>query len=461
MKLTRFFLTFLILCLPSLATATTYHYAHHGLTTGLNDGSSWANAWRNVDNINWSAFQSEAATQPVYVYFKKGVTVSENDMIIRGSGSSDTNRIILTVDPSDSGTTPVFDGGYTTAYPINIRGNYITIEHFHVTRAASCNIFQYDTDANYIIIQDCIIDYAGGHGIYSGNTNNHPTEGPKGDNWIVRRCLFDSNGTQQSSLTHGIYVRYGDNWTVEYCKFINHLYGFAVEWASKADNWIVRYNYTENNGKMGAANGDKGGGFSAFDSSSNYQIYYNVSNNDRVGIFINSNDSSGAKIIGNIVYNSSIFCFFVQPNYVVGAVYNNIFWSSSASSSVFYVSSGGILTKSDYNAIGPERVKFVNYGSSAYNSLSAYSTATGKDVHSINSDPLFSDPTNGHLSLGAGSPCIRAGTDLGAPYSDHLDPSTSWPHSVITRKQTIPWDIGAFAYPSVPTEPPTNLRIIQ
>jgi hypothetical protein len=41
---------------------------------GNNDGSSWANAWRDVDNINWSALQSEAVTQPVYLYFRKGVT---------------------------------------------------------------------------------------------------------------------------------------------------------------------------------------------------------------------------------------------------------------------------------------------------------------------------------------------------------------------------------------------------
>jgi hypothetical protein len=67
--------------------------------------------------------------------------------------------------------------------------------------------------ANYITIQDCLIDYARGHGIYSGNTNNHPTEGPKGDNWIVRRCLLIV-----MALTNlydaCIYVRYGDNWTV-------------------------------------------------------------------------------------------------------------------------------------------------------------------------------------------------------------------------------------------------------
>jgi hypothetical protein len=239
------------------------------------------------------------------------------------------------------------------------------------------------------------------------------------------------------------------------------LYGFAITWTSNANNWIVRYNYTENNGKIGAISGNKGGGFGPSSSVYNYEIYYNVSNNDHVGIFIDTNDSSGTKVIGNTVYNSSVFCFFIQPNCAVDAVYNNIFWSSSALSSVFYVSTGGILVNSDYNVIGPEGVNFITYGGVGYNSFSAYSTATGKDVHSISSVPLLSDPAHGLFFPRADSPCIGAGTNLGPTYSDYLDPSTSWPDSVITRKQGVAWDIGAFGPPRPKPRPPSNVRIIE
>jgi hypothetical protein len=38
------------------------------------------------------------------------------------------------------------------------------------------------------------------------------------------------------------------------------------------------------------------GGFGPSGSVYNYEIYYNVSNNDHVGIFIDTNDSSGTKL---------------------------------------------------------------------------------------------------------------------------------------------------------------------
>jgi hypothetical protein len=475
MKTVKTGLIILLVLFPSLSTAATYHFVHHGLATGKNDGSSWANAWRDVDNIDWATLTSEAASQPVYVCFKKGVEISNDDLRIIGSGSSETNRIILTVDPDDSGTTPVFDGEWTTSYPIDVRGNYITIENFHVTRAGSCNIFQYNTDADYVIIQDCIIDYANKHGIYSGNTNNHPIQGPKGDNWVVRRCFFDSNGIQNRSMTHGIYVRYGDNWTVEYCKFTNHEYGFAVVWATDCDNWIVRYNYSENNGKIGSTNGDKGGGFSPNGTdgvSDNYEICYNVSNGDRVGIFINSNDAYGTKIIGNTVYNSAVMCFFVQPNVTVDQVYNNIFWM--AGDEVFYVSDGVNLTNSDCNNIGPEGNRFIYYCGNGYTTLDACKSGTGKEPNSISANPGFANVLNDDFSLGSDSPCVDAGAnDPGKSYGDGLPSTWRWDVGSEGRKQGPTlldqdsfgsrWEIGAFTYSgepdNTPPDPPLGVTI--
>jgi hypothetical protein len=107
MKLTRLLDCLNFLASP-LAGAVTRHYVHQ-VSPEVTTTFSWANAWRTFANVNWSTLQTEAASQPVYLYVKKGST-STTALIIGGSGSSDTNRIYITTDSSDSGTDPIVTG---------------------------------------------------------------------------------------------------------------------------------------------------------------------------------------------------------------------------------------------------------------------------------------------------------------------------------------------------------------
>ena len=102
----KLFLILLIIGWAGWAQATMTAYVSPNLATGDNDGSSWANAWRQFANIDWAALQTAAASQPVYLYVKKGST-SETPLILGGSGSSDTNRIFITTDPTDTGNNPI------------------------------------------------------------------------------------------------------------------------------------------------------------------------------------------------------------------------------------------------------------------------------------------------------------------------------------------------------------------
>jgi len=75
--------------------------------------------------------------------------------------------------------------------------------------------------------------------------------------------------------------------------------------------------------------------------------------------------------------------------------------------------------------------------------------ALGYDGGSVNADPLFADRAMGDLRVQLGSPCIDAGTNLGAAYDDGIGPTSIWPLSVLTLDQDeygLGWEIGAYIY---------------
>ena len=73
---------------------------------------------------------------------------------------------------------------------------------------------------------------------------------------------------------------------------------------------------------------------------------------------------------------------------------------------------------SDYNVFwNAARHVPVSYGGKAYTSVAGYATATGKDVHSFQDDPRFSNPAGGDFRLLAGSRAIDS--------ANSSDPS--WP----------------------------------
>ena len=86
---------------------------------------------------------------------------------------------------------------------------------------------------------------------------------------------------------------------------------------------------------------------------------------------------------------------------------------------------------SDYNCFtGLIRVYHTSYTLAQWQT---YSAGIGNpcDVHSINDDPMLTDPDNGDFSLQTGSPCIGKGENLGEPFNIGLLPGSSWPDGVI------------------------------
>lgn len=48
--------------------AVKYYYVHPGLTTGLNNGSGWTNAWQSFTNVNWTQLSADADSHDQHLH---------------------------------------------------------------------------------------------------------------------------------------------------------------------------------------------------------------------------------------------------------------------------------------------------------------------------------------------------------------------------------------------------------
>ena len=105
----------------------------------------------------------------------------------------------------------------------------------------------------------------------------------------------------------------------------------------------------------------------------------------------------------------------------------------------------------NYNCFGAEAAGFIQWGTSAVSTYTAWEAAYGGSTHSVEADPKLGNAPTGDFTLQATSPCIDAGADLGGAYSTALLPGSSWPSDVLIGDQYSagqPWEIGAYISPA-------------
>jgi hypothetical protein len=101
-----------------------------------------------------------------------------------------------------------------------------------------------------------------------------------------------------------------------------------------------------------------------------------------------------------------------QNNIVTGTTHGPNFYANFGCDNPGANGSGNVYT---YNAFGPEASNFIEWvARSYYSTYAAWEAATGNCgttgcSHSMQSDPLFTNPSSGDFTLQAGSPAMGAG----------------------------------------------------
>jgi hypothetical protein len=193
--------------------------------------------------------------------------------------------------------------------------------------------------------------------------------------------------------------------------------------------------------------------------------------NDGINVIAPNGVTINFTAYNNTIYNNGAWALYLySPGTGTGSVTfeNNIVSmnDTGGSSNDFQNSSPPSITLvSNYNLFYNSAGFRWNYGTgygTTYYTLAAWRSATGQDLNSVSSNPLFANAGSGQLWLTSGSPGIDAGLNLGSPYNIGLMPGSTWPNSVVTGDQNAygsGWEIGAFVYVP-PIAPPSNLQAV-
>lgn len=275
--------------------------------------------------------------------------------------------------------------------------NYITIDNLAIKYGASCGIN--GLNSNNLNITNCDVSWIGG-GDFGAPTRfgNGITFYYSAQNILVENCrvweIYDAGISNQYQPTEGTIVQsnitYKNNtiWNCEY----------SFEYFNRSKTGETSNIYFENNTCYNA-----GGGWSHAqrpDPSGHHLRLAGTPDNTT-----------------NFVIKNNIF------SHSTSAIHRN--WDTSGKYTI------------DYNCIFQPIGNVAFLTGTYYSSFALYKTATNWDLHSINSDPLFTNISNLDFSLASNSPCIDAGdpissfdhdgtrADIGAFYFDHTFVKTS------------------------------------
>jgi uncharacterized repeat protein (TIGR02059 family) len=261
-------------------------------------------------------------------------------------------------------------------------------------------------------------------------------EGPMGtnnnlDGAVITGNKLTWNGTDQSSITHGMFLGYNINYTVRYNYLDKTPYGILFK------------------------SGSDGGSNMTY--SSGYGAAYNIVRNAKLSLRMKG-------INGVQVYNNTFYCSQssgaivlidanhdrAQPAPSTGAkIKNNIFYTVHRMFNISIESACLSNFESDYNIFYCEEgAPMFSVGGSS-KTFSEWQ-ALGYDQHSVVVNPRFNNTTNF-------VPAARLdyGTNLGSGWQIGMSTSAAWIAGTApsTTSQNGSWQVGAIIYPEVTTPP--------
>ncbi|MBD3262732.1 MAG: hypothetical protein GF334_13865, partial [Candidatus Altiarchaeales archaeon] len=275
----KYILTTIALLLLMCGSAFGATYYVNPDAAGAEDGTSHADAWTTIAQVNANAFSTSDD-----VYFFVGKTWTGEQLVVDWSGTSGDPVIIgaydndgnLTDEPT--GTMPIIDGDGNT---VPTQDGYTGLVHIE--------------DQEYVEVRDLNIKDSGGIGVRvqsSPNVTVHDCEIHGSYRFGI--SFLPSSGSQQGS----------DDGVVEYCEVYQNSYRAAVEVSGtdppqiavkRSDNFVIQYS-TIRDGYFEGIDIDVG--------STNAIVKYNaIYGNPRLQVYIVS--CTGAKVFGNLIYGTN------------------------------------------------------------------------------------------------------------------------------------------------------------
>jgi len=446
-------------------------YVHKG-ASGSNNGTSWSNAWNEMNQIN---FSTVACGDTIWLAGGTYTTSLTLNKVCTAGNVLNINRVLST----DS--VPVAAAGWNSSFDsqviiseagVNLNNNvsYVTVNgrigtpannnlgiSVRCTASTGCDTIAGPQTGNMDHLTLTYVEAFGPPCITGGGAGPGTCGG--------------SNG----GASAGINIAPSTN-TVS-SLLLDHMWVHRFSETIRASNWsncTIQFSDIDST-RQANSGGDHEDVLYSY-ANTNLTMRYNTiwgSPND--GIFFDFGGTTGFQFYGNVYYHSGGALITFKPGYSFGTafIYNNIFENDNQFGDYQpgYFYDGGSMTGGAIENNVFENVNFVNPATSVgfttvdYN---AYSTTVGKQdngTHSftynagtLGSSVLFinesaSNPLAANFRLTSkGATTLQSGLSLPAPFNMDMDGNI--------RGANANWYIGAFTFGSSSApQPPTGLTI--
>jgi hypothetical protein len=415
------------------------------------DGTSWASAWKNFSDIEWSSLKPGDS-----IYISGGAYgKTYTETLVVGASGSVGRPITITrgLDPGHNGAV-IVNGQYVREYGVVVDGhNYVVVHGLDVRNHSDAGIRVRSATAGVIIEQNSVHSGAPNLG---GNARGFDVRDNRGVRPVIVRHNQYATAASSNDQNDGIWssgnegVLYLGNRIVISNNYTGPDEGHNDCLQSRNDYGItVVGNYCEQDNSK---TGDSQGIFIQDPYQGIFLVHDNVlyaPNTNSHQLSLENRTSSFSGILhayNNTIYGGAYGCIRIL-NGPESTIKNNILVSTLPDAQALKIEGPRIAPKNiDYNLMYTPNSNYPVYVEDG-DTLSAREwRAHGYDAHGVSGDPKFMGIAKRDFSLQSDSPAIDAGTPISEVRVDF---------GGVSRPQGKGYDIGAHEVqqPS-PAQPP-------